>query len=119
MKLSLTTTDNISEIKARFNNLYPYLKIEFVKRSHDVGQGSPLSDIISEDLTLAQLGGNNGEIHLSDSITVAELEFEFSDKLGVHIQVFRKSGDIWLETVTTDNWTLQEQNNHAYEKQQY
>jgi hypothetical protein len=26
------------------------------------------------------------------------------------VQVFRKSGKVWLETTVTDGWTLEEQN---------
>jgi hypothetical protein len=29
--------------------------------------------------------------------------------------VFRKSGNLWLETTMTDDWTLQQQNDHGYE----
>jgi hypothetical protein len=43
-------------------------------------------------------------------MTVADLEFRLEKEYGLHIQVFRKSGNIWLETTATDNWTLDRQN---------
>ena len=32
------------------------------------------------------------------------------DQYGIHVQVFRKSKSLWLETTATDNWSLREQN---------
>ena len=40
----------------------------------------------------------------------AELEEIFETNFGLHVQIFRKSGKIWLETSTTDGWTLNQQN---------
>jgi hypothetical protein len=34
---------------------------------------------------------------------------------GLSVQVFRKSGNVWLETSATDNWTLRQQNNEGAE----
>ena len=34
---------------------------------------------------------------------------------GLSAQVFRLSGDVWLETTSTDNWTLEEQNSTGQE----
>ena len=46
---------------------------------------------------------------------VNELEKIFKDRFNLAVQVFRKSGNLWLETTMTDNWTLQQQNNHGGE----
>jgi len=37
------------------------------------------------------------------------------DRFGLAAQVFRKSGRVWLETIRTDNWTLNDQNKHGRE----
>jgi hypothetical protein len=34
-----------------------------------------------------------------------------SDIYGLGVQIFRKSGDVWSDTVETDGLTLEEQNN--------
>ncbi|HTA81877.1 MAG TPA: hypothetical protein VK783_03020, partial [Bacteroidia bacterium] len=41
---------------------------------------------------------------------VVDLEQGIRDTFGLSIQVFRKSGNAWLETTTTVDWTLDEQN---------
>lgn len=42
--------------------------------------------------------------------TVAEVEKDFRELLGVQIKVCRKSGNVWNEITLTDNWTLKSQN---------
>jgi hypothetical protein len=46
---------------------------------------------------------------------VKDLEKIFKDQFSLAMQVFRKSGNLWLETTMTDNWTLQQQNEHGRE----
>lgn len=48
---------------------------------------------------------------------VSELESVFTETFGLSVQVFRKLGNVWLQTTTTDNWTLAEQNQKASEKE--
>jgi hypothetical protein len=48
-------------------------------------------------------------------MTVQELERVFQDELGLYVQVFRKSGKVWLETTATDNWSLYKQNMEGQE----
>jgi hypothetical protein len=42
---------------------------------------------------------------------VSELEELFQEVFGLSVQIFRKSGENWLQTTTTDFWTLNQQNN--------
>jgi hypothetical protein len=44
---------------------------------------------------------------------VTDLEKEFNSLYKLQTQVFRKSGNIWLEATITDGWTLEEQNNQG------
>ena len=48
-------------------------------------------------------------------MTVNQLELLIFSKFGLAAQVFRKSGNVWLETSATDNWTLLQQNNEGAE----
>jgi hypothetical protein len=50
------------------------------------------------------------DLLIEDSMSVAELEKAFKDKFGLLTQVFRRSGNIWLETTITDRWSLKQQN---------
>lgn len=53
-------------------------------------------------------------ISIEKNKTVAELENDFS-LIGLKAEIFRKSGNVWIETSLTSNWTLQQQNAAAEE----
>ena len=52
----------------------------------------------------------NGTLSISPTMTVSDLEQNFQDQFGLAVQVFRRSGNAWLETTVTDSWTLDKQN---------
>ena len=56
-----------------------------------------------------------GTININGLMKVAELESAFFVTFGLAVQVFRKSGKVWLQTTATDDWTLEEQNLKATE----
>ena len=49
-------------------------------------------------------------LELDPSMTVAAFEQKMQNEYGLPVQVFRKSGDVWLETVQTDHFSLAKQN---------
>lgn len=54
-----------------------------------------------------------GWIDISPKRTAMELENDFRHIMGLNVQVMRKSGDLWLETTKTDNWTLGQLNDEG------
>lgn len=64
----------------------------------------------NEFITRIQSKNQFGKIPFTNSTTVGEFEDMFFSKFGLCIQVFRKSGNVWLETNSTDDWTLEQQN---------
>lgn len=52
-------------------------------------------------------------IDINDRRTVAEISHEFEHKLGVIVQVSRKSGNVWNVISITEGWTLETQNSAA------
>ena len=114
MKLEIIEDKLIKDVQADFNHWFPYLKLEFF-----LGQKHPTKTIpmLKADCRIGDVtyGLQEGNIQLSDAMTVIELEEIFNDRFGLHIQVFRKSGNTWLETTMTDKWTLKLQNDHGRE----
>jgi hypothetical protein len=98
----------INQIQQDFTGLFPYLKIEFFKKAHNTFGGNSNKEIIhsNEVITITSIG----ELHITSSMTVNELEQLFKSQFGLNIQVFRKHGKTWIETTVTDNWTLFKQN---------
>ncbi len=115
MKLTINDNRKIFAIQEEFNTAYPYLKLEFFAKPHTVGGGSAKKLIKHNSKTLGECRTvhNKGHITITPEMTVADLEQRFRDAYGLSVQVFRKSGKVWLETTVTDAWTLEQQNNEG------
>lgn len=102
----------INGLQKAFNQHFPFLKIEFMRDNIRKGSKDLKNLVIStnEVVSKIQQKVHTGEIAFSDSTTVNALERTFLDDYGLHVQVFRKSGNIWLVTTSTDDWTLEQQN---------
>jgi hypothetical protein len=118
MTLKIDANRTISEIREEFTGLFPYLKLEFFKTSHEAAEASRKREMIKTDEKMSKISRNQkfGSLKLSPVLTVASLEAAMRDQFGLNVQVFRKSGNVWLETTITDNLTLQTQNALGKEK---
>ncbi len=99
------------DVKRQFNFYYPYLKLElysnpFVKQNYATKK--EWVELNGKSNTLNQFNCN-GVININGHRTVRELETDIA-ALGLYGQVLRKSGHMWIETVLTNDWTLQHQN---------
>lgn len=117
MNLEITDQRTIKEIQDEFNALFPLLKLEFFTKPHSEGSPSPKKQLISDSQTIGKLRTTHtsGSITIAPSMTVSSLEQEFGTVYGLSVQVFRHTGNSWLETTTTDHWTLERQNSYAKE----
>lgn len=111
----ISDTRTIYSIREDFQHLFPFLKLEFFSKPHQPGEPSMKKQMKDGNQTLKECRRvhNDGEIIISPGMTVAELEQQFLASYGLSVQVFRKSGKLWLETTVTDSWTLQEQNSQG------
>jgi len=117
MNLHVSNLRTVAEVKADFNRFFPYLRLEFTKNNGQSSNGNTTKERIPDDLIIGSIRvkKNEGEIEFSENSTVQEFESLFFDKFGLNVQVYRRSGNIWLETTMTDNWTLRMQNEHGRE----
>ena len=112
MEILINDKRKIKEIQSEFNSMFPYLKIEFFSKPPGKAGTNPKSDMILQNRTI----GDCRKVHKAGHLTilpelkVSEMEDAFRKNYGLIIQVFRKSGKVWLETSVTDHWTLLEQN---------
>jgi hypothetical protein len=112
MKLSLFHRKTVQEAKHEFSRNFRFLKIEFFNQKHGREKGSAFDRTLADDLRLSEAVGNckEGVFHFTPLTTVAEFEQRLQSEFGLPVQVFRKSGDTWIETVQTDKLTLETQN---------
>ena len=112
MKLKITVHSTIKEVQDAFSKVYPALKIEFYKKGHPENR---LSDkrykINSEGAgALQTIFSKKALVDINKNMIVAEFEKNFFETFGIAAQIFRRSGNIWLQTSKTDDWTLEKQN---------
>ena len=118
MKITKQTT--LAEIKKEFAGQFEGLKLEFFKKPLADGLGSPKKDILESTLKVGDVNSavlDTAEMKWSKSSTASEVEQEFEHKLGLHVQVFRLTGRVWIETTTTDSYTLEKQMSKSLESQ--
>lgn len=111
MKINIEQGQTVLDVKNQFAQHYDGLKIELFKKSHEDGESSSakmrvfgtesIDDLVSVALPVV--------INISKESTVAEVESAFENQAGLHVQVFRKMRNIWIETVQTDGYTLAHQ----------
>ena len=116
-EIDITDNKTIEDVQIEFSQHFPFLKIEFYESEHTTGEGSPetLRVHIEKTIGEARTKHNDGQLSIHGNQKVSTLESAFHDVFGLNAQVFRRSGGIWLQTTTTDEWTLSEQNDTAKE----
>jgi hypothetical protein len=114
MKLFIEKGSLAEDVKKVFTACYPFLKIEFYK--NPLANSQYKKETLPLNLPLVQLMKKPAKtvISIEKNKTVAELENDFS-LIGLKAEIFRKSGNVWIETSLTSNWTLQQQNAAAEE----
>ncbi len=115
MKILINDQRKIFAIQKEFNEMYPFLKLAFFAKPNTKG-GAPSKVIIKHpNKTLGECRTVHriGEITIVPEMTVRDLENHFAEVFGLGVQILRKSGNVWLETSITENWTLEQQNNEG------
>lgn len=107
MQLKITADLTIGQLQQFFSGYFPFLSVRIMDNP-----ALPLHTTLRK----AGMGKwKEGILDFDPETTVAELEKTFRKKFGLKVQVFRRSGDVWLETTITDKWTLFQQNKHGEE----
>jgi hypothetical protein len=117
MQLRIAPTRLISEVQDEFNKAFPFLKLEFFQNKPTKQMGSTIGIRMAHNRRIGDCQAviKDGEIEITNGLTVRELETKFKDELSLNVQVFRRSGTLWLQTTMTDGWTLEKQNEHGME----
>jgi hypothetical protein len=118
MHLEINGERLISDVQKDFGSVYPFLKIEFFRNGkirRDRYSANKLIPATQPVKNAWHYKKDNGLLDLTDSLTVTDFENALMDQFGLSAQVFRRSGNLWLETTITDYWTLKQQNEHGRE----
>ena len=112
MKITINDHRKIFAIQEEFSAVFPYLKLDFLSKPHEPSGEAGKKAVTNESKTLDECRTihNKGEITITQSMTIADLEERFEDVYGLGVQVFCKSDKKWVDTSTTKKFTLEEQN---------
>ena len=112
MQIIINDHRKIFAVQKEFSNLFPYLQLEFFGKPNKVNAQHSKKIMKHSAKTIGECRTihNKGTLTISPYMTVAELEENFMGIYGVGVRVMRKSGRLYVETTTTNNWTLGKQN---------
>lgn len=119
MQLFINKTSILQEIQLKFSIVYPHLRLQFYKKPHEWGAACPEAEKLVSSLSIDEVCSipTAAWIDIGEKVVTGDMEQSFYDLLGLSVQVFRKAGDAWIQTTSTDVWTLGKQ--EAVAKQEY
>jgi hypothetical protein len=119
--MKITDDKKLKDIQREFRDMFSHLKLEFYQQKHATGEGSANSELLNTELTISEVRNihKEGDLNIHGDMTVSTLESIFADQYGLNAQVFRRSGNIWLQTTRTDGWTLHDQNRKGGASEQH
>lgn len=113
MKITITANTPLREIIAAFSQAWPHLRLAFYTRPHAEHRGTdPKFSINNLDQTVEATTGIAIQpvlFDITESMSVWEVEQLFEKDLGLHVNIFRHSGNVWLQTTVSDRLTLRQQ----------
>ena len=109
-KIIVNATLQIAGIQREFNNLFPFLQLEFLP-------GPGCKGLVDYSKKLSDLSTleKPESFEFTEEITVKELMRLFRCHYRISVQILRKSGRSWLGTTYTEEWTLEQQNRQGKE----
>lgn len=109
MILKIQKTDSFDTTQTQFSSFFPNLKIVFYNAKYVVAEGSAKDHELSNTTSWSTYISENKEFVFTGEVSVSAFEQLLSEQTGVAVQVFRKSKNTWLQTIATDQWSLDEQ----------
>ena len=111
MQMNITPQTTLAEIQATFQSAYPKLKLQFIL---DGKSPEPSHFIKDENHPIKHFypHASSFQVDAGEGVSTGNLEKSML-MAGLTVQVFRRSGRVWLETIQTDHLSLKEQQMHS------
>ncbi len=114
MNFPIARQDLIKGVQTAFNKAYPFLKIEFSKKGGGPPGVQQATGSEEEEIILAMANKLLWEeFGVSDEMKVSELEILLQYQFSLPVQILRKSANLWMDTRSSRDWTLQQHNSHG------
>ena len=114
MKITINDHRKLHAIQEEFREMFPNLKLEFYKKPSHAKNPHPEKLAGNDGITLGECRSihTKGTLTISPNMTVADLQSNFDEVYGVHIDVLRRAGSEWVVPSENNSLTLEEQNNN-------
>ena len=113
MIIELNDKMKIADLNHLFIQQFPFLKLSFYNQPKNL-QGESFSyHLLDSNLNLIKCTESKslpGEIEIHFWHKTNDVENQFKKKFGLNVQIHRRNGDEWVQTVGTDGLMLEEQN---------
>ena len=121
MEIEINSARTIKEIQDEFNHKFPFLALHFFNvksvATELFSKQNKIEDV-NQLLGDVYVMAKDGVVNVNGHMKVDTLENQFLDEFQIPVQLYRKSGNLWLQTVETNEWSLAEQNRHGEEMDQ-
>lgn len=116
MTLEINDTKTIENICNQFSDYYPFLRIEFYNKPHKYGEASFDQHLLPHNKVINEIRKQhkNGVLKIHPWHKTGAVEQKFKKLYDLHVQIFRRQGDRWIQTAGTDELSLKEQNKIAF-----
>lgn len=121
MEIDINERTLLSDIRKAFKMEFPFLDLAFFGKAHSEGTANTKATQYEYGLA-ANIAGDphrEGLLKISGSYTVAEVEALFESQFGLHAQILRKSGNLYLQTTTSDSVSLMDLNQSSKDAAEY
>ncbi len=112
-KIIIDDTTRLCDIQSVFQRQFAYLKLEFFNFKKRNEGGFSMADMIkNSDTKVEKIRKIDGSkvLNFNGHLKTSTLEERLMLAHGLRAQVFRRTGNLWLETSQTDSFTLSKQN---------
>ena len=112
MHIDINDNTSLKEIQKVFSDFYPYLRIEFYRKSHKKYEASAENDLIKADTTVGHFKKTHvsGLLEMLPLFKISDVEEEFQRRFGLSAQIFRMEKNGWEQTTGMDDFTLKDVN---------
>lgn len=102
----------IKDIQKTFSDFYLFLSLQFYTGHHGKYESSSEKNLIDPNQKIGEVRSSHlsALIEIQPHYRVADVEREFSERLGLSVQVMKKENDHWEQTTGLDNLTLKDLN---------
>ncbi len=115
MLLHISDSKTVEDLQDRFNDCFPYLKIEFYKEADSNLNGCDKSNLVNPHTFIGEIRKTaySGTLDIKSWNKTAKVKLDLKDVFGLTVQIFRMHKNEWIPASYSDDLTLKQQSELA------